>query len=166
MAKTRDGVFEAPRIAKEFPKTKALDASRYVVSFTVERPLASSARRSASDYWYAVEGEIKTLDESRDPVDTVGWISARVVQLGRALNEDADMEDVVYRADRSLRGYCSAFVDREGCLRRELNPSFKRPPGQDLLIVERIEILPATGADASDRSRSYACSTPSATRAA
>lgn len=110
----------------------------YHVCFTVTHPLTHSG--DATDYVLDIEGTLETANGGPSQ-NIVGWISARLVQAGRALDDQVPLLEVCDSIDQDLYDYASAVYDfREQGIRASISDGCV---GSDILIVESISIVPA-----------------------
>ncbi|MCC6556136.1 MAG: hypothetical protein IT372_24515 [Polyangiaceae bacterium] len=110
----------------------------YDVRFTVERSLVAS--EEPSDYVIEIYGNIRTSGGSNPP-EVVGWVSARVVQAGRACNDEESLFYVCDSVDQNLYEYASAVYDyEEERIRESISDGCL---GADILIVESVQIVSA-----------------------
>lgn len=98
------------------------------------------ASEEPSDCVIELDGEVRVANDDGKP-EVVGWISARVVQAGRAYNDSQSLFEVCDCIDQSLYDYASAVYDYD-------NDSIKDSisdgcGGTDILIVQSIQIVRA-----------------------
>lgn len=113
----------------------------YEVNFKIPRCLTTYTE--PDDYVLGVFGEITCTDESG--IDSIaGTIQGYIIQVDRIINDGESLFDACDAHDQTVHDYaCVLFDLRSGGLKPAIEDQFGVVGAGDMLILDRIEVLPA-----------------------
>jgi hypothetical protein len=113
----------------------------YQVKFKIIRSLSSDPE--PDDYICNIAGEIKSTDEAGND-SVAGTLQGYIVQAGRIINEGESLFDACDAHSQTVHDYaCVLFDSRSGELKSAIEEQFGVVPAGDVLILDKIEVLPA-----------------------
>lgn len=114
----------------------------YQIDFRINRLL--TVDRQPDDYICEVSGQI-TCTETENGIDTIaGTVQGYIIQVDRIINDGESLFDACDAHSQTVHNYsCVLFDFRSGGLKRAIERQFNLVGAGDILILDKIEVLPA-----------------------